>query len=119
MGLKALVKQNARLAFRLIGDLKTPITFEKSINEGFDLAAGVPILSTVETYDTFCVELNATKRASLHGAFAKADRVVVLLSDDSQKFEAYNRVSLAGTPCEVIMPISNDGYLTTIGLKEL
>jgi hypothetical protein len=112
-----MVKKNVAKAFRLLGDLKTPITFMGQEPDSFDYETGKPVMGTPLLRTILGVETKVKREDNTvitriifnYEDFSDVDMVVPNL---------YTRVQIRDSIYKLINPATNNGYSVTLELTE-
>jgi|SRR6478735_11346055 len=117
MGMRTMLKSNVAKAFRLLGDLKTPITFLGQTADSFDYATGQPVMGVPLVRTILGVETKVkrddntviTRIIFNYEDFSDVDMVVPNL---------YTRVQIRDSVYKILNPATNNGYSVTLELSE-
>jgi hypothetical protein len=112
-----MVKANVAKAFRMLGDLKTPITFLGQTADSFDYETGLPVLGVPLIRTILGVETKVkredntviTKIIFNYEDFSDIDMVVPNL---------YTKVRIRNSVYQLLNPAINNGYSVTLELSE-
>jgi len=117
MGLRSTVQSNVKKAFRMLGDLKTPITFLGRTADSFDFEAGIPVMGVEVARTVLGVETKVkrldntvvTKVIFNYADFSDIDFVVPNL---------YTKVRIRDSLYTLLNSPTNNGYSITLELSE-
>jgi hypothetical protein len=115
--MRSMVKANVKKAFKMLGDLKTPITFVGKTADSFDFTTGLPVLGEEIIRTILGVETKLkredntiiTKIIMNYEDFSDIDMVVPNL---------YTKVRIRNNEYKLLNPATNNGYSITLELSE-
>ena len=115
--MRSMVQANVAKAFRMLGDLKTPITFLGQTADSFDYETGLPVLGIALIKTVLGVETKVkrqdntiiTKIIMNYADFSEIDTVVPSI---------YTRVRIRNNTYKLLNPATNNGYSITLELSE-
>ena len=115
--MRRMVQNNVKKAFRIIGDLKTPLEFIGQTVDTFDYETGLPVLGATLTRTVEGVEIKVKRKDNTivtkillnYEDFKDIDEVVP---------NVYTRVKTPKGTYKLIEPATNNGYTLTLELSE-
>ena len=114
MGYDALVKNNVRKAFNLIGDLKEIVTLTLKKSTAYNFSTAQPAFTAPTTKDVQGLFIQKKGRdGSLECQF-------MLKAEDLDSPDLYDKLTRTnGEVWSLVQPFVNDGYIITINLAKV
>jgi hypothetical protein len=105
------ILKQVEIAFKLLGDLKTDITFEANEESpSFDFNSGEVSVPDTVTLNLSAILLNV-KKEDESGAIWKK---LILKNADLPDLSFYDKVTIGENVHSIHKPIQDNGYITTI-----
>ena len=116
-----VIARAARKAFRQIGTLAKDVVFSSSQPPSFDFSNATSTNGAVTTLTIKVVETKTKQKKDSDVESMNARlKSLLLLTEDAPDLNPYDTVAIAGEVWKVVLPIENDGFITTVNVtKEL
>ncbi len=116
--MRGMLTRITRNAFKVLGDLVEEVTFVTKANKNFDLATGLPILDSTETFTMSGVVIEEKRKDN-----PTLETKIILRMEQFNKtsivsLDALDTVEVRGEVYKVTHPIENNGYTFTVTLTK-